>query len=63
MYHPHRIVLDYEVLKKLAESSAAEAFLVRQKSSDERVILEILRPEVKSDSELSALFSEQAEAL
>jgi serine/threonine-protein kinase len=63
MYHPHRIVLDYEVLKKLAESSAAEAFLVRQKSSDARVILEILRPEVKSDSELSALFLEQAEAL
>ena len=63
MYHPHRIVLDYEVLKKLAESSAAEAFLVRQKSSDARVILEILRPEVKSDSELSALFLEQAKAL
>ena len=63
MYHPHRIVLDYEVLKKLAESSAAEAFLVRQKSSEERVILELLRPEVKSDSELSAQFLRQAEAL
>jgi len=56
-------VLDYEVLKKVAESSAAEAFVVRQKSSDERVILEILRPEVKSDSELSALFFQEAEAL
>ncbi|HYR55252.1 MAG TPA: serine/threonine-protein kinase [Myxococcaceae bacterium] len=56
-------MLDYEVLKKVAESSAAEAFVVRQKSSDERVILEILRPEVKSDSELSALFFQEAEAL
>lgn len=63
MYHPHGIVLDYEVLKKLAESSAAEAFLVRQQSSEKRVILEILRPEVKSDSELGARFLQEAKAL
>jgi|GEM_PF-5012276 len=63
MYHPHGIVLDYEVLKKLAESSAAEAFLVREQGSERRVILEILRPEVKSDSELGARFLQEAAAL
>jgi serine/threonine-protein kinase len=56
-------VLDFEVLKKLADGSAAEAFLARQQGSEKRVILEILRPEVKSDPELTSRFLHEAKAL
>ncbi len=52
----------YEVLKKLAEGSAAEAFLARQEGSQDRVIVEILRPELASNSQLIERFLHEAKA-
>jgi len=56
-------VLGYEVLKKLADGSAAEAFLARQEGTQDRVILEILRPELASDSAVIQRFMQEAQAL
>jgi len=53
-------VLGYEVLKKLADGAAAEAFLAREEGSQDRVILEILRPELASDAELIERFLDEA---
>ena len=56
-------MLGYEVLKKLADGSAAEAFLARQEGTQDRVILEILRPELASDSAVIQRFMQEAQAL
>ncbi|HME90697.1 MAG TPA: serine/threonine-protein kinase [Myxococcaceae bacterium] len=51
----------FEVLKKLADGCAAEAFLARQQDSAQRVVLEILRPDLPV--ELSKRFVQEARAL
>jgi serine/threonine protein kinase len=53
-------VLGYEVIKKLADGAAAEAFLAREKGSQDRVLLEILRPELTSDAKLIEHFLDEA---
>jgi serine/threonine-protein kinase len=55
-------VLGYEVLKRLAAGSSAEAYLARQEGTQDRVILEILRPELTSDAELIKRFANEAHA-
>lgn len=60
MYHPRRVV-GFEVLKKLAEGCAAEAFLVRQQEASQRAVIEILKPEMAR--ELRQHFLQEASAL
>ena len=51
----------FEVLKKLADGCAAEAFLARQQDGAQRVVVEILRPDLPA--ELSKHFVQEAKAL
>ncbi len=51
----------FEVLKKLADGCAAEAFLARRQDGAQRVALEILRPNLPA--ELSKRFVQEARAL
>jgi serine/threonine protein kinase len=50
----------YEVLRKLADGSAAEVFLARNESSRDRVVLEVIRPELTTDSEVYGRFLDRA---
>src|SRR5262249_7314093 len=50
-----------EVLRRLADGCAAEAFLARQKDGAQRVVVEILRPDLPA--ELSKHFVQEAKAL
>lgn len=49
----------FEVLVKLAEGSAVEAFLVRDAVSDKHAVLELLRSEIVNDRDLCARLLEQ----
>jgi serine/threonine protein kinase len=51
---------NFEVLRKVAEGSAAEVFLARERSSQERVLLEVLRPELTTDMEVYGRFLDEA---
>lgn len=50
----------FELLRKLADGSAAEAFLARDGSSQSRVVLEVIRPELCEDMELYGRFLDEA---
>ncbi|MFZ5470072.1 MAG: protein kinase domain-containing protein [Myxococcota bacterium] len=50
----------FEVLRKLADGSAAEVFLARDESSQNRVVLEVIRPELCTDMEVYGRFLDEA---
>src|SRR5579872_7178784 len=50
----------FEVLRKIADGSAAEVFLVRETSSQAQVILEVLRSELTRDTEVYGRFLDEA---
>lgn len=50
----------YEVLTKLADGSAAEVFLAKEESSQRRLILEVLRPELLNDAATYGRFIDEA---
>jgi len=54
-------VAGFEVLKKLVDGCAAEAFLARRQDGSQRVVLEILRPDLPA--ELAKHFVQEAKAL
>jgi serine/threonine-protein kinase len=54
-------VAGFEVLKKLVDGCAAEAFLARRQDGSQRVVVEILRPDLPA--ELAKHFVQEARAL
>ncbi len=50
----------YQVLRKLAEGSAAEVFLACEERSPTRVVLEVIRPELTTDFEVYGRFLDEA---
>ena len=53
-------MLGYEVLRKVADGSASEVFLAREESSDDRVLLEMIRPELVKDANVYSRFLDEA---
>jgi serine/threonine-protein kinase len=53
-------VVGYQVLRKLADGSAAEVFLASAGASPARVVLEVIRPELTSDFEVYGRFLDEA---
>ena len=49
-------VRGYQVLRKLADGSAAEVFLAADYNSQGRVVIEVIRPEYATDEEIYGAF-------
>ena len=51
---------EYEFLRRLTEGAAAEVYLARPRDSDRRVIFEILRPELRTKTDVVSRFLSEA---
>ena len=48
----------YEVLRRLSEGAAAEVFLARSEATQQRVIIEVLKPELATEQDIVSRFLE-----
>jgi len=53
----------YEVLRRLSEGVAAEVLLARPEDTQERVVVEVVRPELVTDPQVISRILEEAHAL